>query len=192
MVWAEPGAARGEEVCNQGKERRVDHGDGHSARFAVGGFETFVRVKRRRPYFAPLTGVLKFANNNRKGSLMPHTKVIFYKDDDGSVPVLDWLKTLPSKAVAKCLVKIERLGELGHELRRPEADLLRDQIYELRIGLQGINYRVLYFFHGEVAAVLAHGIIKQSSVPPKEIERTIERKRRYELNPQKHTHEEPT
>jgi hypothetical protein len=29
-------------------------------------------------------------------------------------------------------------------------------------------------------------------VPPKEIERTIERKRRYELNPQKHTHEEPT
>ncbi len=123
---------------------------------------------------------------------MPHTKVIFYKDDDGSVPVLDWLKTLPSKAVAKCLVKIERLGELGHELRRPEADLLRDQIYELRIGLQGINYRVLYFFHGEVAAVLAHGIIKQSSVPPKEIERTIERKRRYELNPQKHTHEEPT
>jgi len=123
---------------------------------------------------------------------MPHTKVIFYKDDDGSVPVLDWLKALPSKAVAKCLVKIERLGELGHELRRPEADLLRDQIYELRIGLQGINYRVLYFFHGEVAAVLAHGIIKQSSVPPKEIERTIERKRRYELNPQKHTHEEPT
>ena len=123
---------------------------------------------------------------------MPHTKVIFYKDDDGSVPVLDWLKVLPSKAVAKCLVKIERLGELGHELRRPEADLLRDQIYELRIGLQGINYRVLYFFHGEVAAVLAHGIIKQSSVPPKEIERTIERKRRYELNPQKHTHEEPT
>ena len=122
---------------------------------------------------------------------MPHTKVIFYKDDDGSVPVLDWLKTLPSKAVTKCLVKIERLGELGHELRRPEADLLRDKIYELRIGLEGINYRVLYFFHGDVAAVLAHGIIKESSVSSKEIERTIERKRRYELNPQKHTHEEP-
>lgn len=123
---------------------------------------------------------------------MPHTKVIFYKDDDGSVPVLDWLKTLPSKAVAKCLVKIERLRERGHELRRPEADLLRDKIYELRIGLQGINYRVLYFFHGDVAAVLAHGITKERSVPSKEIERTIERKRRYELNPQKHTHEEPT
>ena len=123
---------------------------------------------------------------------MPKTHVIFYKDDDGSVPVLDWLEKLPSKAVAKCLVKMERLGELGHELRRPEADLLRDKIYELRIGLQGINYRILYFFHGDVAAVLAHGIIKESAVPPKEIERTIERKKRFELNPKKHTHEEGT
>ena len=123
---------------------------------------------------------------------MPKTKVIFYKDDDGSVPVLDWLEQLPSKAVAKCLLRIERLGELGHELRRPEADLLRDKIYELRIGLQGINYRILYFYHGDVAAVLAHGIIKESAVPPKEIERMIERKRRFETNPKKHTHEEGT
>ena len=123
---------------------------------------------------------------------MPKTKVIFYKDDDGSVPVLDWLEQLPSKAVAKCLVRIERLGELGHELRRPEADLLRDKIYELRIGLQGVNYRILYFYHRDVAAVLAHGIIKESAVPPKEIERAMERKRRFETNPKKHTHEEET
>ena len=33
---------------------------------------------------------------------------------------------------------MERLAEFGHELRRPEADLLRDKIYELRIALQGI------------------------------------------------------
>ena len=123
---------------------------------------------------------------------MPKTKVIFYKDDDGSVPVLDWLEQLPSKAVAKCLVRIERLGELGHELRRPEADLLREKTYELRIGLHGINYRILYFYHGDVAAVLAHGIIKESAVPQKEIERAMERKRRFETNPKKHTHEEET
>ena len=123
---------------------------------------------------------------------MPKTKVIFFKDDDGSVPVLDWLEQLPLKAVAKCLVRIERLGELGHELRRPEADLLRDKIYELRIVLQGINSRILYFYHRDVAAVLAHGIIKESAVPPREIERTMERKRRFETNPKKHTHEEET
>ncbi|NBV86589.1 MAG: type II toxin-antitoxin system RelE/ParE family toxin [Verrucomicrobia bacterium] len=123
---------------------------------------------------------------------MSKIKVIFYKDDDSSVPVLDWLEELPSKAVAKCLVRIERLSELGHELRRPEADFLRDKIYELRIGLRGINYRILYFFHGDVAAVLAHGIVKENAVPPKEIERAIERRKRFETHPEKHTHtEEP-
>ena len=79
---------------------------------------------------------------------MPLTKIIFYLDDDGTVPVLEWLRDLPPKVQDKCVVKIERLASLGHELRRPEADYLRDKIYELRIGRQGINYRILYFFYG--------------------------------------------
>ena len=106
------------------------------------------------------------------------------------MPVLDWLETLPSKARAKCFVRIERLQELGHELRRPEADLLRDRIYELRASLQGVHYRLLYFFHGNVAAVLTSGIVKEDRVPPVEIERAIERRNRFELNPTKHTQEE--
>ena len=77
---------------------------------------------------------------------MPRTLVVFYREEDSdAVPVLDWLDSLSEKALAKCTVKIERLAELGHELRRPEADYLRDDIYELRVGLQGINYRILYF-----------------------------------------------
>jgi len=50
---------------------------------------------------------------------MPETKVVFFKDDDGSVPCLGWFEALPSKVQAKCLVRIERLKEMGHELRRP-------------------------------------------------------------------------
>ena len=69
--------------------------------------------------------------NNANVILIPKTKILYYQDEDGSVPVLDWLKKLPSKAAAKCVVKIERLAELGHELRRPEADLLRDKISQL-------------------------------------------------------------
>ena len=65
---------------------------------------------------------------------MPKTKVVFYKEDDGSVPILEWLDSLREKALDKCTVRIERLEELGHELRRPEADFLRDGIYELRVG----------------------------------------------------------
>lgn len=121
---------------------------------------------------------------------MPKTKVKFYKDTDGSVPVVEWLAELPAKALDKCRSKIERLAEMGHELRRPEADFLRDKIYELRVGLRGINYRILYFFHGNTAAVLAHGIVKESAVPPREIDLAIERKRKFESNPQKHTYEE--
>src|SRR5882757_11181580 len=121
---------------------------------------------------------------------MPKTKVVFFKEDDGSVPILEWLDSLQEKELDKCTVKIERLGEMGHELRRPEADFLRDGIYELRVGLQHVNYRMLYFFHGRTAAVLSHGLIKEAEVPAKEIEKAIERKRKFEMNPQAHTYEE--
>ena len=79
---------------------------------------------------------------------------------------------------------------MGHELRRPEADILRDGIYELRVSLQGVQHRILYFFHGTVTSVVSHGLIKERVVPPKEIDRAIERKRRFEVNAGRHTYEE--
>jgi len=122
--------------------------------------------------------------------VVPTIRVVFYQETVGSAPVLEWLDTLPPKAQDKCRVKIERLQDLGHELRRPEADLLRDGIYELRVGLQGINYRILYFFHGKVAAVLAHGLVKERVVPPREIDEAIMRKQRFEQDPGAHTYQE--
>jgi phage-related protein len=121
---------------------------------------------------------------------VPETKVVFYKEKDGAVPVLEWLDGLPAKARLKCLAKIERLRQEGHELRRPEADLLREKIYELRASLQGIHYRVLYFFHGNVAAVLSNGIVKEDRVPPIDIDRAIERRKKFESNPKMHIYEE--
>ena len=90
---------------------------------------------------------------------MPKTEVVFYKEDDGSVPIFEWLDSLQPKTLDKCTVRIERLKEMGHELRLPEADTLRDGIYELRVGLQHVNYRMLYFFHGRTAAVVSHGLV---------------------------------
>lgn len=74
-------------------------------------------------------------------------------------------------------------------MRRPEADFLRDGIYELRVGLQGLQYRIPYFFHGAIAAVVSHGLVKERVVPSKEIDRAIERKKRFIANPARHTHE---
>jgi phage-related protein len=121
---------------------------------------------------------------------MPKTTVVFYREDPSTVPVLDWLDSLPKKALDKCLVRIERLRDLGHELRRPEADLLRDGIYELRVRLGTVNYRMLYFFHGRIAAVLAHGLNKEIDVPERDIEIAIRRKRNFESDPERHTYKE--
>lgn len=118
---------------------------------------------------------------------MPETQVIFYQETDGTVPVLNWLDALVPRARAKCIVKIERLRELGHELRRPEADYLRDDIYELRIAYQGRQYRLLYFFYGREVAVVSHGLVKERRVPTREIELAIQRKRHFEQYPKQHT-----
>lgn len=47
---------------------------------------------------------------------MPRMRVVFYKDREGKVPVLECLDSLPVKIQDKCVVKIERFRELGHEL----------------------------------------------------------------------------
>lgn len=121
---------------------------------------------------------------------MPQTKVVFFQEADETVPALEWLRSLPAKARDKCVVRLERLAELGHELRRPEADFLRDKIYELRIGLRSENYRILYFFHGNTVAVISHGLIKERQVPPKEIDQAVQRRLQFEKDPKKHTYQQ--
>lgn len=121
---------------------------------------------------------------------MPKTEVVFFADENGNCSLIEWMDGLPRKAQDKCIVRIERLGEMGYELRRPEADFLRDGIYELRAALNGIQYRMLYFFN-ENQAVISHGLIKQAKeVPPKEIDLAIERKNQFAVDPLKHTYAE--
>ncbi|MGA2609867.1 MAG: type II toxin-antitoxin system RelE/ParE family toxin [Terriglobia bacterium] len=88
---------------------------------------------------------------------------------------------------AKCLVRLKRLEDLGHELRRPEADYLRDGIYDLRASYQGVHYRMLYFFHGRSVVVLTHGVVKEREVPAKEIDRAIRAKDAFVRDPSTHT-----
>jgi hypothetical protein len=119
---------------------------------------------------------------------MPKTKVVFFAQE-GSAPLLEWLDEQSVKVQDKCLVRIERLAELGYELRRPEADFLRDGIYELRVRYQRVNYRMLYFFD-EGTAVVSHGLTKEDEVPEPEIERAIRNMKEYQGSPMEHTYEE--
>lgn len=121
---------------------------------------------------------------------MPKTTVVFFKNEKGNVPVLEWLDNLPNKIAAKARVRIEELEAQGHEMKRPYADYLRDGIYELRWRHQSVNYRILYFFQGRSTVVLSNGLTKENVVPPKEIEQAIKNKTICEARPRIHIYEE--
>jgi hypothetical protein len=119
---------------------------------------------------------------------MPRTVVVIYAERNAA-PFLEWLDVQGNAVQNKLVARIELLEEKGYDLRRPHADTLRDGIHELRIVSQRVNYRVLYFFVGAVA-VISHGITKESTVPPREIDLAVERKRRFASAPEKHTYQE--
>nr|WP_323263534.1 type II toxin-antitoxin system RelE/ParE family toxin [Pseudanabaena galeata] len=125
---------------------------------------------------------------------VPKAQVIFYQDEGGAAPVLEWLKVLlkqDRKGYANCVARIQQLASTGYELRRPAADYLRDGIYELRAKHIHVQYRILYFFDGQNIAILAHAITKDTDqVPIADIDKAIRRKRLFEKNPSIHTYEE--
>lgn len=120
---------------------------------------------------------------------MPKIEVVFFARDDGTCPLLMWLDGLPAKVQDKCVVRIERLAQLGYDLRRPEADYLRDDIYELRTSFRSVQYRMLYFFWDN-RAVVSHGTIKKRAVPANEIDLAIKHKMQFEHNPERYTYRE--
>jgi hypothetical protein len=111
-----------------------------------------------------------------EGEPLPRVRIIFYKKDDGSVPMVEWVEGLQKKPREKCFEWIERLMTFGHEHHRPYADILRDGIHELRVRFQSVNYRMLYFFHGRAAVVLTHGLTKEKEIPNKEIDKSVDLK----------------
>ena len=122
---------------------------------------------------------------------MPKVEVIFYRTDDGAAPALDWLNQVrrrEPRAFAKCLVRLRRLALMGHELRRPEADTLRDGVHELRVRFGTVNYRLLYFFSGQTVCVVAHALTKDDEVPEADIDTAVARLHAFAADPEGHTY----
>jgi phage-related protein len=109
---------------------------------------------------------------------MPKWEVEFYVKSNGDCPTEEFLTELSKKAKKDIVFinrALERLETLGPELRRPHADILRDHIYELRVGVFHRAYRLLYFFFDGQRIVITHGIVKKSDdVPAHEIDKAIE------------------
>ena len=126
---------------------------------------------------------------------MPETRIVFFQDENKKVPVLNWLNTLRQqdrKGYANCIARIEQLAEAGYELRRPAADFLRNGVYELRAKHVRVQYRILYFFHGQNVVVLAHAIVKEEDrVPDIDIDRAIAQQELFTTSPEIYTYLKP-
>lgn len=114
-------------------------------------------------------------------------EVIFYSED-GISPALEWLADQSDKVQEKFRVLFDLLSAQGSRLSRPYAAPLVRKIYELRVRSQNVNFRLLYFFHGGVAAVVTHGCTKEARVDPMDIARAASRRALFLADPAKHTH----
>lgn len=120
---------------------------------------------------------------------MDQVELYFYREEDGSIPVREWLlelEDLQPKAHAACVHRLMMLEIFGNQMRRPHADYLEAGIYELRVRHGTLNYRLLYFFHGRRVAIIAHALMKEKSIPKSDLIRAKWRKSLFEKNPEKH------
>ena len=121
---------------------------------------------------------------------MPPVRVSFYADEDGRAPALEWIRRLGLRARRRCVALVRRLAALGHEMRRPAAAYLGDDLYELRARAGRVQIRILYFFHGRNEAVLVHALAKEDRIPKSDLDRVLERRGRFLTAPGSHRHEE--
>lgn len=100
-------------------------------------------------------------------------RVIQFVSARGEDYTAGFIRSFHPKVYGKILARIEYLGRYGSAARPPYIKLLRDKIYELRVGHGTLRIRILYFFDNN-NIVLTHGFLKKTgAVPPGEIERAI-------------------
>jgi len=88
--------------------------------------------------------------------------VDFYQDDDGKLPVMKWLGTLPEEVRGKVIARIDLLKEGGPTLDYPYTSQIDGRLREVRLRVGKTRYRVLYFFDDERTAILLHGLTKNT------------------------------
>ena len=88
-------------------------------------------------------------------------------------PVSDFIEECRAAHQIKLFRLLELLEQLGPNLPRPYADVLRDGVHELRVKLSGEPIRLLYFFCYERFIVFYAVLRKHADrVPPRYIEAT--------------------
>ena len=101
-------------------------------------------------------------------------RVLFYRTPRGESPFEVFLNCHPEKVRNKFLWLLRLLETHGPDLKRPYADLLRDDVRELRARVGGNSYRALFYFMIEKTIIVTHAFIKKTDeVPLQEIDRAL-------------------
>jgi len=117
---------------------------------------------------------------------MRGVELILYREEDGTVPFVNWLKSLPLKPGDKVVNRVKRLREHGRGFRGREPEHLGEGICQLSVRFDRSNYWILYFFWETTAVVVLNGIAKGGSILPGDIDKAANRKSKFEANPVLH------
>jgi phage-related protein len=93
--------------------------------------------------------------------------VEFYVEDNGTIPVQEFLRILDDRAQARLGRAIEELQRVNVQAREPLVKKIKDKLWELRAETGGNAYRILYFTMTGKKIVLLHGFQKKTQKTPK-------------------------
>jgi phage-related protein len=89
--------------------------------------------------------ILSLLSDNICGGWMAELwKIIFFEDDDGEKPVVDYLLTLNKGERDRLQTRLEMLGQKGLSATKHLGTKLEDNLYELRLPNSPNNPRFLY------------------------------------------------
>ena len=94
------------------------------------------------------------------------TTIVFYRNENGRMPVKESLEALSEPDQAKAAAHISLLEVSGHTLGEPHVKLLRDKLRELRFKISSGQYRIIFFFHAGDGVVLVHTLQKRTQETP--------------------------
>lgn len=101
----------------------------------------------------------------------------YYITARGESPVQVFIDSLSQKPKEKVVRAIHLLEELGPNLPRPYADMVRGKIRELRIQFGRIEIRILYSFFMKEYILFSHAFMKKTREVPEPDISLAERRR---------------
>ena len=98
--------------------------------------------------------------------------VEFYERENGTAPVLEFIRSLSADDQVFVVKGFERLEAFGNSLSFPHTKPLGEGLFELRVRVKKLRNRFIYFYEKKRVIVVTHGFVKKSQrTPVQEIER---------------------